>query len=128
VTLRSADVSYARFAEAMTAYTAGRYADAASGLEAVVSTRPSASALLFLGISYLMLDRTADGIGALQRCLQAGDAAYTEDAQFFLAKAYLRSGDHAAAARALLAVARGNGPRAQDARALQDALASIGAR
>lgn len=126
LTMRSAEDSRARFDNAMAAYTTGRYADAASGLELVVSQRPrAANAHFFLGIAYLMLDRTDDAIRELRRCLDTRDPAYAADAQFFLAKGFLRKGDREAAAGALEAVTRLNGTRVNDARDLQNALAAL---
>lgn len=123
VTLRSAEDWRVRFERAMADYSAARYADAVRGLEVVAAQQPSAAnAWFFLGISSLMLDRTDEAIRALQRCLDSGDTAYAEDAQFFLAKAFLRKGDREAASRALAAVAASNGPRAGEARDLQAAL------
>jgi len=126
LTVRSADEWRARFDGAMAAYAIGKYADAAEGLELVASRQPSAASVrFFLGVSYLMLDRTDDAIGALQRCIEIGDAAYADDARFFLAKAWLRKGNREAATSALYVVSRSNGPRASEARDLQKTLAGL---
>src|SRR5712691_9263111 len=126
LTVRSADGWRARFDDAMAAYAIGRYAEAAEGLEIVASRQPSAATVqFFLGVSYLMLDRTDDAVGALRRCVDMGDPAYADDAQFFLAKAWLRKGNREAAASALGVVSRSNGPRAPEARNLQKTLAGL---
>jgi TolA-binding protein len=69
-----------------------------------------------------MLERTDDAIRAFQRSLDTRDPTYAEDAQFFLAKAFLRKGDFTAAARALVAVVESKGPRPGEARNLQTVL------
>jgi TolA-binding protein len=126
LTVRSADDWRARFDAAMAAYAMGRYAEAAEGLEIVASRQPAAANVrFFLGISYLMLDRTDDAVGALRRCVDIGDPAYADDAQFFLAKAWLRKGNREAATSALDVVSRSNGPRAPEARNLQKTLAGL---
>ena len=123
VTLRSAEDWRVRLEKAMAEYSGARYAEAAHGLEVVTAAKPSATnAWFYLGISYLMLERTDDAIRALQRCIDTRDAAYAQDAQFFLAKAFLRKGDREAALRALEAVATSTGPRADEARTLQTLL------
>ena len=126
LTVRSADDWRARFDDAMAAYAIGRYAEAAESLEIVASRQPSAASVrFFLGVSYLMLDRTDDAVGALQRCVDIADPAYADDARFFLAKAWLRKGNREAATSALDAVSRSNGPRAPEARNLQKTLAGL---
>jgi TolA-binding protein len=123
LTVRSPDESRRRFEAAMEQYAAGRYAEAAPALADLARSTPTAATYFFLGISYLMLERTDDAIAALQQSIDTGSAAYAEDAQFFLAKGLLRKGDRAGAARALEAVARAGGARAQESRELLSGLA-----
>ncbi len=126
LTMRSAEGARASFDNAMAAYATGRYADAATGLELVVSQQPAAAnAHFFLGISYLMLDRTEDAIRELRQCLDTRDPGYAADAQFFLAKVFIRQCDREAAAQALEAVTRLNGRRVNEARNLQNALTAL---
>jgi len=126
LTVRSAEDWRVRFERAMAEYSAARYVEAARGLEALAAQKPSAAnAWFYLGVCYLMLDRTDEAIRALQRCIDARDAAYAEDAQFFLAKAFLGKGDREAATSALDVVSRSNGPRAPEARNLQKRLAGL---
>jgi TolA-binding protein len=129
LTVRSEEDARIRFEAAMTAYTRGEYATAATALEEVVSLQPSNTrALFFLGISYLMVDRADAATTVLQRCAAAGDPVYSDEARYFMAKALLRKGDRTGAAAALDVVVRSNSPRADDARRLRDALATLPAR
>jgi tetratricopeptide (TPR) repeat protein len=126
LTMRSGDEWRPRFEAAMDQYAAGRYGEAAAALESVASEAPAASTQFFLGICYLMLDRTEQAIAALQRAVDTGSVAFAEEARFFLAKALLRKGDRAGASRALDDVVRRDGPRAAEARDLQAKLAALG--
>jgi TolA-binding protein len=129
LTLRSEDEARVRFEAGMAAYARGDYQTAAAALEQVVSLQPSnARALFFLGVTHLMLDRPESAVAFLQRCIDAGDSAYQEDARYFLAKALLRKGDRQGAMAALEIVASSTGARADDARRLRDAVAAIPAR
>lgn len=126
LTVRAQDDARIRFESAMDAYARSEYATAATGLETVASQEPSnARTRFFLGVSYLMLARPNEAVTVLEQCVALRDPAYQDDAQFFLAKALLRKGDRGAATRTLDALARSNGPRAEEARALRDALASV---
>lgn len=96
------DEATERFREAMQHYVKGDYGAAIPRLRAVAELNPKAAdGSFFLGICYLLTDRTDAAIESLRRTVALGDSLYLEEAQFYLAKAYLRKGDLGAAAEEL---------------------------
>jgi len=118
----NADESARSFEEAMTHYSAGRYRQAAEGLDALASRAPDAAHVhFFLGISELMSGNMVQARAALQRSADAGASPYSDEAHFYLAKAALREGDLTTAVRALeTAVEREAGPSGEAARLLAE--------
>jgi tetratricopeptide (TPR) repeat protein len=124
--VRSADASVARFDEAMTAYSAGDFARAASGLRAVVAADPDhVQAQFYLGASLLLTGNARDAAGALRQVVDAGPSPFHTSAQILLAKTLIRAGDLDAASRVLADATRGGGPRAADAAALLEQLDAV---
>jgi TolA-binding protein len=119
---QEADLTARAFDEAMSHYSAGRYRQAADGLDAIAAREPAAAHIhFFLGISELMTGNVARARGALQRSADAGTTPYSDEAHFYLAKAALRAGDLTTAARELeIAVDREAGPNGEAARLLAE--------
>lgn len=85
---------------ALAYYRDDNYGQAAQQLAKVVQAFPDGvEALLYLGISQLSLQQNAQAIPSLARAQQLGSEAFREDATWYLALAYKRTGDplHAAA-------------------------------
>jgi hypothetical protein len=107
------------FREAMEAYLRRDYPRAIAGLREVLDAAPMASApRFFLGVSELLIGRTAEGMVDLGQ-VAVSDSAFAEEARFDLAKGCLmlgrrpealvllrlvesRGGDFAARARSLI--------------------------
>ena len=106
----------------MAHYSAGRYLEAASGLQVLADQAPPAGHVdFFLGISELMADNVSRARAALQRSAESGVNPYADEARFYLAKAALRAGDLMAATRELeIAVGREAGPEGEAAKLLAD--------
>lgn len=112
------------FREAMTHYMARDYGRAEAALAAVVESDPlSAAGQFYLGISALQNGRREVAIRALRATLALGESAHFEDANFFLAKAYLGEGQVAAAREALDRTIGLAGDREAEARRLLKQLA-----
>jgi tetratricopeptide (TPR) repeat protein len=121
------DEAIRKFRVAMKHYQQGDYARAISGLREDAKLNPKdAGALFFLGVSYLLSGRTDEGIAALQQSVALGDTPYLEEAHYYLAKAFLRKGDLAAARRELEEVVRLEGDHEDEARRLLQQLAAFG--
>jgi FimV-like protein len=116
-----------KFRVAMKNYQHGDYARAITGLREAAKLNPQdAGALFFLGVSYLLSGQTDEGIAALQQSVALGETPYLEEAHYYLAKAFLRKGDLAAARRELEEVVRLEGDHKDEARRLLQQLAALG--
>jgi tetratricopeptide (TPR) repeat protein len=121
------DEAMRKFRVAMKNYQRGDYARAISGLREAAKLNPKdAGALFFLGVSYLLSGQTDEGIAALQQSVALGNTPYLEEAHHYLAKAFLRKGDPAAARRELEEVVRLEGDHEDEARRLLQQLAALG--
>jgi TolA-binding protein len=111
----------ADFDAAMAHYAAGRYADAARGLRALIDRAPeSVHAEFFLGISELASGRRREGRTALQRVVQSGVSPFADEAHFYLAKAALADRNVDVAKQELTrAIALEAGPEGEAARMLE---------
>jgi TolA-binding protein len=90
----AADLGRADFQNAMDAYVEKRYAAAAALLEEAVSVEPNASdAHFFLGICRLLNAKPAEAIPPLKTALANEKSPYLQAAHFYLAKAYVQTGD-----------------------------------
>jgi len=86
------------FRKAMQHYLKGDYAKAIPGVRAAVKANPqNASFNFYLGACYLMSDQADSAIESFRTTVSLGNLAYSEPAHFYLAKAYLRKKDMAAA-------------------------------
>lgn len=90
----NADLGRAHFQNAMDAYVEKRYATAAGLLEEAIRLEPNApDSNFFLGICRLLLAKPEDAIEPLQTALAGERSPYTQAAHFYLAKAYVQTGD-----------------------------------
>ncbi len=86
------------FRAAMRQYTAGDYAGAIPGLREACRLDPeAANAAFYLGVCYLLTDQNDRARQELVRTVSLGESPYLEATRFYLAKAYLRANDVAAA-------------------------------
>jgi tetratricopeptide (TPR) repeat protein len=114
------------FRLAMKRYQQSDYADAIGALRAAVKLNPKdPGPLFFLGVSHLLANQTDEGIVVLQQCIALGDTPYLEEAHYYLAKAFLRKGDAAAARRELEEVVRLKGDHEDEAQRLHQQLAAL---
>ena len=111
------------FGAAMSAYLAGEYSVAATGLEAAVEAGAGpVPAEFFRGASLLMLDRPADAEQAFSAVIDAGDSPYLAEAHFYRAKALLSQGRVDEAQVDLAATSESDGEIAASAKALADSV------
>jgi TolA-binding protein len=91
VVLRGAeDEAHGTFGNAMQYYLKRDYANAIPGLRAAVKASPrTASFNFYLGACYLLTHQTDFAIESFRKTVSLGDPAYSEQAHFYLAKAYL---------------------------------------
>ena len=114
------------YLEAMSAYGAGNWPVALSGLEAAAELDPTAANIsFFLGVCQLLTDETAHAITTLNQTIQLGESPYLQEAYFYLAKAHLRSADRSAALQALQNVVELHGDLESEARTLIQHLNSL---
>ena len=124
VRLRGAtDEAQQRFRTAMEFYSTGDYVSAIPGLEEAAILDPNAPNIsFFLGVSYLLGDRTSEGIDTLQHTVDLGDTVFLEEVHLLLAKAHVHRGEFDVAYAELEAVIDLDGDFAPQARALLDEL------
>lgn len=121
------DEAMREFRLAMKPYQQSDYAKAVIALRAAVKLNPKdPGPLFFLGVSHLLANQTDEGIAVLQQCIALGDTSYLEEAQYYLAKAFLRKGDAAAARSELEEVVHLKGDHEDEARRLLQRLPSLG--
>jgi len=106
-----------KFQLAMKQYLKGNFAAAIPGLRAALKTDPdTVDARFYLGISELLSDQTDQAAQEFRRTIALGDSPYLEGAHFYLAKAYIRKNDLAAAEGELkrtIEIKRGHGDEAE---------------
>lgn len=123
----SQDQAMREFRLAMKRYQQRDYANAVTALRAAVKLNPKdPRPLFFLGASHLLANQTDDGIAVLQQCIALGNTPYLEESHYFLAKAFLRKDNLAAARRELEEVALLEGDHEDAARLLLQQLAALG--
>ena len=115
-----------RFEDAMVHYVAGRYTEAARGLDALARRAPGAAHVqFFLGVSQLMAGNTDEARDALTRTVRAKAAPYSDEAYFYLAKTELRARNVIAARAALEAAIKRDAGPSGEAKRLRDDLESL---
>jgi tetratricopeptide (TPR) repeat protein len=108
-----------RFQRGMEHYRKADYARAADELRAAAHLDPDGPHIpFFLGISHLMLNDDDAAIDRLQATTALGDSAYLEEAHWYLAKAFLRRKDLAAAEAELRRLVQLRGSRSGEAQRL----------
>jgi len=92
---RNAQEKYAvELTAALAFYRDDKFAEASDRLLGVVKEFPKGvEGQLYLGISELKLEQNADAIAPLQAAQKLGPQQYRDDASWYLALAYLRTGD-----------------------------------
>jgi tetratricopeptide (TPR) repeat protein len=117
VVLRGAeDEAHATFRKAMQYYLKGEYAKAIPGLRAAVKASPQiASFNFYLGACYLLTDQTDSAIESFRRTVSIGAPSYSEQAHYYLAKAYLREKDVPAAKEEVQETIRFHGSKEAEA-------------
>jgi len=92
---RNAQEKYAsELTVAMTYYRDDKFTEARERLQGVVRDFPKGvEGQLYLGISELKLEQNSDAIAPLQAAQKLGPEQYRDDATWYLALAYLRTGD-----------------------------------
>ena len=95
VLLRGAeDEAQVDFDNAMRQYVKGAYPGAIPGLRAAVKASPrTARYSFYLGACYLMTGQTDTAIASLQRTISLNETHYSQQAHYYLAKAYLQEKD-----------------------------------
>jgi tetratricopeptide (TPR) repeat protein len=94
------------FRDAMDAYVDKRFADATDLLERALQAEPNALDINFyLGVCRLLQAKPADSIAPLQSVLVDEESPWAQPAHFYLAKAYIQTGDLAHAEAQLQAAA-----------------------
>ncbi len=120
------DEAMRKFRVAMKHYQQGDYARAITGLREAAKLNPKdAGALFFLGVSYLLASQTDDGIAVLQQSVALGDTPYLEEAHYYLAKAFLRKSDLAAAEAELQKTVQLKGELESKAQELSQAIQAL---
>jgi tetratricopeptide (TPR) repeat protein len=119
-TLRgAADDATTRFQRGMEHYRKADYRRASADLRAAAELDPDAAHIrFFLGVTQLMLGQDAAAIDSLRATIALGDSAYLEEAHFYLAKAFLRRKDLAAAEAQLGTLLQLRGSGSDEARRL----------
>ena len=114
------------FQDAMVAYGQKRYAEAADLLEDVVEARSKApEANFYLGICRLMQGRPGDSIAPLKTVMAAPAGTLTQSAHFYLAKAYLQTGDMAKAESEMQLAASLQGSLTREARSIAERIHAL---
>ena len=105
VALRSPeDDAHQEFRAAMQFYSQGEYSKAIPGLrEAVKSDQQAVSYKFYLGACYLLSGQMDSAVSVFRKTIAMGDPTYSEQAHFYLAKAYLKKQDMTGAERELQA-------------------------
>jgi tetratricopeptide (TPR) repeat protein len=107
-------------------YVKGEFARAIPPLRSAEKANTTdAGAPFFLGVALLIDRRTSESIEALRTCAARGDSPYLEEAHLYMARAFLRQGDPAAAHSELERVIALQGDRAAEARELLDSIRDV---
>jgi tetratricopeptide (TPR) repeat protein len=118
LTLRGAqDPATTRFLRGMDAYRQADYSGAVTELRAAAELDPDAAhTRFFLGISQLLSGDETGAVEQLRATIALGDSPYLEEAHLYLAKAFLRQKNIAAADTQLKQLTALGGSSADDAR------------
>jgi len=117
VVLRGAeDEAQVKFENAMQHYVNGEYGSAIPGLRAAVKNSPQTARFSFyLGACYLMTGQTSSAIVSFRKTMSLADGAYSKQAHYYLAKAYLQNKDVSSAKEELQMTVELGGSMADEA-------------
>jgi predicted Zn-dependent protease len=106
---RTAQERYAsQLTSALALYRDDKFAEAADRLTKVASDFPrGVEGQLYLGVSLLKMDRNAEAIVPLQDAQKLGPEQFSDDATWYLAKAYARTGNRVGAVVELKKLCKG---------------------
>jgi tetratricopeptide (TPR) repeat protein len=108
------------FAQAMQPYERNDFAEADRRLGQFTEKNPShAAAQFYRGVSLLLLGKSAEAIAPLETAVTKGEGRMREEAHWYLALTYLKTGDHLKALEQLDNVVQISGKRRSDAEALR---------
>ena len=123
------DEATARFERGMERYRAADYQAAIGDLREAAELDPDATHIrFFLGISHLMSGQDNAAIQHLRATIALGDSAYLEEAHWYLAKAFLRQKNVAAARAQLTKLVQLRGSRSAEAQRLLTQIEAINKR
>lgn len=104
------------FARAMRPYEQNNFAQAEQRLGLFLEKNPAhAGGYFYRGVSLLLLGRTADAIAPLETAIELGQGQVREEAQWYLALAYLKAGGLSRALTELDAVIKTSGKHRAEA-------------
>ena len=110
------DEATMRFQRGMERYQQADYPGASAELADAAMLDPAAPHIrFFLGVSQLLSGETAKAIDSLRATAALGDTPYLEESHFYLAKAFLRTGNVAAAQAQLKQAAALDGSKRAEA-------------
>jgi tetratricopeptide (TPR) repeat protein len=113
------DAAITRFQQGMERYRQGDYRSAITSLQEAAMLEPDAPHIrFFLGVSQLIAGDTTSAVDSLRAAIATGDTPYLEEAHLYLAKAFLRQQNLAAAQGQLNEVVALQGPRRDEANRL----------
>lgn len=108
------------FAQAMQPYERNDFAEADRRLKQFTEKNPGhAAAQFYRGVSLLLLGKSAEAIAPLETAVAKGEGRMREEAHWYLALTYLKTGDHLKALEQLDNVIQISGKRRTDAEALK---------
>ena len=108
------------FAQAMQPYERNDFAEAERQLKQFSEKDPGhAAAQFYRGVSLLLLGKSAEAIAPLETAVAKGEGRVREEAHWYLALTYLKTGDHLKALEQLDSVIQISGKRRSDAEALR---------
>ena len=108
------------FTEAMQPYERNDFAEADRRLGQFTEMNPGhAAAHFYRGVSLLLLGKPAEAIAPLETAVAKGEGRVREEAHWYLALTYLKTGDHLKALEQLDSVIQLSGKRRSDAEALR---------
>jgi tetratricopeptide (TPR) repeat protein len=118
-----ADEAAEKFRTGMSFYQKSDYVRAIRDLQSAAALDPQAAHIrFFLGVCFLLAERTDAGIDELKEVIAFGDSAYLAESHFYLAKGFLRKGDTSRAKAELKILAESGGTLKDEAIRLLNSL------
>jgi len=114
------------FTQAMQPYERNDFAEADRRLGQFTEKNPGhAAAHFYRGVSLLLLGKPAEAIAPLETAVAKGEGRVREEARWYLAQTYLKTGDYSKALEQLDSVIQISGKRRSDAEALRKQVKAI---